>query len=320
MNQIHSTAFVDPAAVLGRNVSVGPFCHVGAGVEIGDDCELLARVTLLGPSRFGARNRFFPGCVLGTEPQDLKYRGGPTRLDVGDDNTFRETVTANRGTEVDRLSGGVTHIGSHNLFMIGVHIAHDCDLGDHIILANGVLLAGHVCLENCVNVGGGTAMHHFVTVGRNAFVAGMTRVTHDAPPYMKTEGYGQLVRGVNSTGMKRWGIAEESARNLKTAFKVLYARRTSGASLGLSERLAELRSNGLSRDQHVQYLADFLLRKLDRGIYGRVRESERADSRADIRKFYDQDAKQSGAGVPARTDLGGTGVPARSEPAQESLA
>lgn len=292
MSNIHPTAYVDRAAQVPASTRVGPFSYVGPGVVLGEDCELISHVTLLGPSRFGDRNRFFSGCILGSEPQDLKFRGGPTSLEVGSDNCFRELVTAHRGTEVDRLSGGVTRIGSHNLFMVGVHIAHDCDLSDHIILANQVQLAGHVRIENYVNVGGASAMHHFVTVGRNAFIAGMTRVTHDAPPYLKVEGYGQAVRGVNSTGLRRWGVPAESIKHLRTCFRLLYARRRDGANVGISERMAEMRTNGLAADSHVTYLLTFLQRKLERGVYGRAREADRTDSRKDIRTFYDQPAQE----------------------------
>lgn len=291
MSKIHPTACVDPKAELGSAVEVGPFCYVGPGVRLGDDCELIAHVTLQGPSLFGTRNRFFPQSVLGAAPQDLKYKGGPTTLVVGDENCFREHVTVHRGTEVDRLSGGATRIGSRNLFMVGAHVAHDCEIGDNVILANSVLLAGHVKIENYVNVGGASAMHHFVTVGRNAFVAGMTRITHDAPPYMKIEGYDQAIRGVNQTGLRRWGITAESSRNLRSAFRVLYARKAGRTRCDMRQLLNEVRSNGLFEDPHVCYLVDFLERKLDVGVYGRARESLRRDTVADIVRFYDAPAE-----------------------------
>lgn len=291
MTQQHPTAVIDPAAKLGANVSVGPLCYVGPDVVLGDDCELIGQVTLLGPSRFGAGNRFFPSCVVGAAPQDLKFKGGPTSVVAGDNNTFRENVTVHRGTEVDRTSGGVTRIGNNNLFMVGCHIAHDCDIGNNVIIANSVQLAGHVKIEDCVNIGGVAAMHHFVTVGRNAFIAGMTRVRHDAPPYMKVEGYEQSVRGVNHLGLSRWGVTDESIANLKSAFRSLYARRASDPKRMLRERLIEVRENGLYHDEHVQYLVDFLERKLRTGVFGRAREAERTDSNKDIQKFYSQTAQ-----------------------------
>ncbi len=286
MNDIHSSAVIDPKARLGENITIGPFCHVGADVELGDGCTLHPQVTLLGPARFGPNNIFFPNCVLGADPQDLKYRGGPTRLEVGENNQFREFVTIHRGTEVDNHSGGVTRVGNNNLIMVGVHIAHDAELGNHVILANSVQIAGHVKIEDFVNVGGASALHHFVTVGRNAFVAGMTRITHDAPPYFKIEGYDQQVRGVNRTGMRRWGISEESCRALRTVFRMLYARR---GERRIGQTLTEIEENGLYQtDDHVRYLVDFLQIKLKAGRYGRVREAFRNDTSADFAHFYDR--------------------------------
>ena len=281
---IHPTAVVEPGARLGRGVRVGPFCYVAADVELGDGCLLHPHVTLLGPSTFGARNQFFPQATRGGPPQDLKYRGGPTPLVVGDDNVFRESVTVHRGTEVD-ASGGVTRIGSNNLLMVGVHVAHDVEVGNHCILANCVQLAGHVCIEDRVVVGGHSAMHHFVTVGRYAYIAGMTRITHDVPPYLKVAGYDQKVRGPNSLGMGRWQIPEPSIRGVRAAWRMLYARRRPAAPA--IQVLGEIESNGLMGDDHVRYLVEFLRRKLAAGgALGRVREARRADSDADRRKFY----------------------------------
>jgi len=286
MSEVHPTAVVDKTARLGRNVRIGPLCYVGPEVELGDDCVLHAQVTLLGPARFGDRNTFFPQCVLGAAPQDLKYKGGPTGLIVGHDNVFRENVTVHRGTEVDRTSGGTTRIGSHNLLMVGVHVAHDCDIGNHVILANYVQIAGHVRIEDGVNVGGHSAMHHFVTIGRNAFVGGMTRVTHDVPPFMKVEGYDQTVRGVNTRGMRRFQMPEQSVRAVKRAFRLLYARRGKHAALSTADALRQIESNGLLDDEHVRYLVEFLRRKLAVGVFGRAREAARTDTDADRAAFY----------------------------------
>lgn len=286
MSEIHPTAVVDRSAELGEDVCIGPYCHVGPGVSLGDRCALHNHVTLLGPASFGAENVFFPHCVLGSAPQDLKYKGGPTRLEVGEGNTFREFVTAHRGTEVDQSSDGVTRIGDRNLFMIGVHIAHDAELGSHLILANNVLIAGHVRLEDCVNIGGSTALHHFVTVGRYAFVGGMTRVTHDVPPYMKVQGYDQAVRAVNSEGMRRWKIPQASIDAMKSVARLLYARRPGRLSRPAAEVLREIKGDGLCNDEHVAYLVGFLEQKLAIGVYGRVREHARFDSFEDRAAFY----------------------------------
>jgi len=291
MTTIHPTAYVDPRAELGQGVEVDAFSYVGPHVRIGDECKLGPRVTLLGPAEFGPRNVFFSGCVLGAAPQDLKYKGGPTRLVVGAENIFREHVTIHRGTEIDRQSAGVTRIGSHNLIMVGVHVAHDSHLGDHIIIANAVQLAGHIRIEDCVVVGGACAMHHFVTVGRHAYVAGATRVTHDVPPYLKVCGYEQDVRGVNVEGLRRWRVPDESIRQVKRAARLLYARRGGHSPLRTGEVLHEIEADGLIQDEHVRYLVEFLRRKLTVGVYGRVREHYRADRDEDRAKFYSHDNK-----------------------------
>jgi UDP-N-acetylglucosamine acyltransferase len=284
--QVHPQAFVDPQARLGANVRVMPFAYVGPGVSVGDDCVIHNHAALLGPASFGRGNEFHPQCVLGAAPQDLKFKGGPTRLEVGDGNVFRESVTVHRGTEVDPLSKGVTRIGNKNLFMVGVHVAHDADIANQCILANAVLLAGHVKLDDYVVVGGASAMHHFVTVGKAAYVAGMTRVTHDVPPFMKVQGYDQDVRAVNTEGMRRWRFAEDSIAAVRAAFKLIYARK-GGRSLGRTqEAIVEIRQNGLIHDPQVRALVEFLERKLQVGIFGRYREAARLDDDADRAGFY----------------------------------
>jgi UDP-N-acetylglucosamine acyltransferase len=286
MSEIHPTAVVDARARLGREVRVGPLCYVGPEVELGDGCVLHPHVTLLGPATFGINNVIHPQCTLGAAPQDLKYKGGPTALVVGDNNVFRENVTVHRGTEVDRRSEGRTRVGDNNLLMVGVHVAHDADLANHIILANQVQVAGHVRIEDCVTVGGASAMHHFVTVGRNAFVAGMTRITHDVPPYMKVQGYDQEVRGANVEGMRRWHIDEESITAMKAATRLLYARRGERSPGRMVQALREIENDGLLENEHVRYLVNFLQRKLDIGIFGRVREHYRTDRPEDRAAFY----------------------------------
>ncbi|MFQ5805947.1 MAG: acyl-ACP--UDP-N-acetylglucosamine O-acyltransferase [Phycisphaerae bacterium] len=286
MSEIHPSAVVDPQARLGDEVRIGPFCYVGPGVELGDGCVLHSHVALLGPATFGARNEIYPQCTLGAAPQDLKYKGGPTTLVLGDNNVFRENVTVHRGTEVDRRSEGRTCLGNNNLLMVGVHVAHDAELGNHIILANQVQIAGHVRIEDYVTVGGASAMHHFVTVGRNAFVGGMTRVTHDVPPYMKVLGYDQEVRGTNVEGMRRWHIDEESIAAIKSAARLLYARRGERSPGRMVQALREIDGDGLLENEHVRYLVDFLRRKLDIGIFGRVREHYRSDRPEDRAAFY----------------------------------
>lgn len=286
MNRIHRLAYVDPKAELGADVEVGPFCYVGPGVRLGQGCRLHPHATLLGPSTFGCGNQFYSHCVIGAAPQDLKYRGGPTELVVGDDNIFRENTTVHRGTESDRHSGGLTRIGDRNLFMCGVHVAHDSAIGNHVILANNVLLAGHVRVEDCVNIGGGTAVHHLVTIGRNAFIGGVSRVTQDVPPYLTMDGYDQVLRGVNVEGLRRWQFSPESIEALKAAFRLIFPRENGRVAGRTAEAISEIEQNGLSRDEHVRYLIDFLKRKLTVGKHGRWREALRTDRPADRGAFY----------------------------------
>ncbi|MBI5866041.1 MAG: acyl-[acyl-carrier-protein]--UDP-N-acetylglucosamine O-acyltransferase, partial [Planctomycetes bacterium] len=212
--------------------------------------------------------------------------GGRTTVEIGAENIFRENVTVHRGTEVDRRSGGITRIGDRNLFMVGVHVAHDCEIGDHCILANHVLLAGHVKLENCVNAGGACGMHHFVTIGRNAFVSGMTRVTHDVPPYSIVQGFDQEVRGPNLNGLGRWGFSEASSAALREAYRLIYPRRADRSAGRTADAIREIQTNGLIEDEHVRYLVEFLQRKLEFGTHGRYREHFRTDSHADRESFY----------------------------------
>jgi UDP-N-acetylglucosamine acyltransferase len=286
MSEIHPTAVVDPKARLGQGVRIEPFCYVGAEVELGDGCILHPHVTLLGPATFGVKNEIYSHCTLGAAPQDLKYKGGPTSLIVGDHNLFRENVTLHRGTELDRRSEGCTRLGSNNLLMVGVHVAHDSNVGNHVIIANQVQIAGHVLIEDCVTVGGSSAMHHFVTVGRNAFIGGMTRITHDVPPYMKVQGYDQEIRGANVEGMRRWHIPDESIAAIKTAWRLLYARRGENSPGRTVQALREIENDGLVNDEHVRYLVEFLRRKLDVGIFGRAREHDRTDTPEDRAAFY----------------------------------
>lgn len=288
MSDIHPTAVVDPGAELGRNVRIGPLCHVGAGVRLGDECVLQSHVALQGPAVIGPGNTFYPFCTIGAAPQDLKYKGGPTRVEIGSDNVFRENVTVHRGTEVDQRSGGATRIGDRNLLMVGTHVAHDAWIGNSVIIANNVQIAGHVHIEDCVNIGGASAMHHFVTIGRCAFVGGMTRIVADVPPFVKVSGLDGAVRALNTEGLRRWHYPEDSIAALKEAYKTLFLRRgeNGGAAVTLSDALAAVEADGLIRDPHVRYLVEFLRRQMDEGRYGRAREAQRTDRPEDRAAFY----------------------------------
>jgi UDP-N-acetylglucosamine acyltransferase len=220
---IHSSAFVEPQAKLGRGVRVGPFSIVGKDVVLGDETEVGSHVVLEGPTEIGPHCRFFPFCSIGQPPQDLKFTGGLTHLRIGHHNTFREFVTVHRGTE---QGGGLTSIGDHNFFMAYAHVAHDCRLGNHIIMANAATLAGHVLIEDYATVGAFSGVHQFCRVGTHGFVGGYSVITRDVLPYSKTVSErGTHSYGANTLGLQRRGLSAESVKQLRRAFHVLLAEK-----------------------------------------------------------------------------------------------
>lgn len=227
---IHPTAIVSPQAILGRNVRIGPYCIVGSGVELGDDCVLHSHVVIEGPSKIGRGNEFFPFAAIGGKTQDLKYIGEPTFLEIGDHNVFRENTTVHRGT-VEEIP---TRIGSHNLLLCYSHVAHDCQLGDRIILSNSVGLAGHVTVEDHAIVSGMAAVHQFCRIGAHAIVGGVAKVVQDVPPYMIVDGNPATTRGVNLIGLQRRGFPEEDIRAIKFAYKKLFLKKDGNLANSLS--------------------------------------------------------------------------------------
>lgn len=290
---IHPTAYVDPKAELGANVSVGPHSFIGPGVIIGDGCALHNNVSIMANTRVGNRCEFFPTTVIGAPPQDLKYRGEPTFVEIGDDNVFREQVTVHAGTEV---AGGRTIIGSHNRFLVGVHIAHDAVVGNDCILANYVQLAGHVHLEDKVTIGGIVGIHHFTTIGMLAYVGGLTRIVADVPPFMIVEGNPSRIRGFNATGMKRWRYTEEQLRAVREVYRTLFSPKAEASGTPLLDRLAQLERrpeiNGEAR-----YVCDSVRRSISDGVFGRQLESLRRDCDADRRSFYNRNSAKDESGV-----------------------
>lgn len=219
MKRIHPTAVVDPGAEIGEDVEIGPYCAIQGPARIGRGCVLHAHVTVMGHTSLGEGNHLFPGAVLGAEPQDLKYDGSPTALSIGDGNRFREHVTVHPGTVG---GGGVTTIGSGGLFMVGCHVAHDCRVGDQVVLANHVLLAGHVRVGDRAVMNGASACHHFTTVGRFAYVGGLSRITQDVPPFTVVEGHPARIRGANTVGMRRAGIDPDTIARVKRAVFAIF--------------------------------------------------------------------------------------------------
>jgi len=216
---IHPQAIIDPTARLGKNVSVGPWSYIGPEVEIGEDSWIGSHVVIKGPARLGRRNKVFQFASLGDDPQDKKYAGEPTRLEIGDGNTFRECCTVNRGTE---QGGGLTKIGDHNLFMAYTHVAHDCRIGDHVIFSNNASAAGHVGVGDYAILGGFVGVHQFCLVGAYSFLAGGSMVTKDVLPYVKVSGYPASVHGLNTIGLERLGFSSEVISRLRKAYRIIF--------------------------------------------------------------------------------------------------
>lgn len=265
--KIHPTAVVHPLARIGADVEIGPYCVIGAEVTIGDRTKIGPQVVVEGVTRIGAENLIVGQASIGGPPQDLSYRGEPTEVEIGDRNTIREFVTINRGTV---KGGGVTRVGNDNMLMACCHVAHDCELKDRIILANGVLLAGHVLVEENANVSGGAAAHHFVTIGAFAYIGGMSRMVQDVPPFMILEGHPSRVRGVNVIGLQRGGVPEDDIEALREAFKRVWR---SGDPR--SKTLEGLHAEFAGSTQVMRLVRE--LEQTDVGQKGRYRESLRAE-------------------------------------------
>ena len=262
---IAQTAVVDPRAKLGKNVRIGHFCVIGPNVSIGDNTLIEDHVVISGHSSLGEDNHVFPGSVIGAHPQDTSYQDSPTRVQIGHGNTFREHTTVNRGTEKEE---GVTRVGDNNFFMIGTHIAHDCSLGDRIVIANNGLLGGHVHVGNDVTISGGVAIHHFASIGQLSFIGGMSRILHDVPPYMIVDGLPSRPRGVNVIGLKRHDYPQEDIDVLSLAYKLLYRSR-----IGADAAMSQLLSSGPIRPV-LKHLFDFIDHTCG-GRYGRGRDRRR---------------------------------------------
>jgi len=275
MPTVHPTAIIEKGATLGEGVTIGPFCHVGPSVTIGDGTELRSNVCVYGRTSIGRQCVVWPGAVLGGDPQDLKFAGEDSRLTIGDRNEIREHVTIHKGTDADT---GLTSIGNDNLIMAYAHIAHDCVIGNHVIITNTVQLAGHVLIEDHAAVGGASAVHHFVTIGAYAFVAGMTRVVHDVPPFMFVEGNPAKARAVNSVAVQRHKLGTDALRALKHAWRLLYKNLAEGEGIGqTSAALAELKSTYPDQPQVQRVIAS--VERSTAGAYGRYRESLRRDEK-----------------------------------------
>jgi UDP-N-acetylglucosamine acyltransferase len=251
MSLVHATAIIDPSAQLGVGVSVGAYAIIGADVQIGDGCVIGPHAVILGPTRMGRDNRVWQFASIGDAPQDLKYRGERTSLEIGDRNQFRECCTVSRGTAT---GDAVTRIGSDNLFMAYTHVAHDCIVGSHCVMANYAGLAGHVELDDWVILGGYSGVHQFCKVGAHAFLANNATTTRDVPPFVMVAGAPAVPKGINLEGLKRRGFTAAQISAVKAAYKTLYR-----SGLKLNEAAEELNRLTVT-EPVVQAFVDFLPR------------------------------------------------------------
>lgn len=253
---IHRTAIIHPKTDLGSDVEVGPYSILGENVKIRDGTKISSHVVINGWTEIGKNCQIFPFASLGEIPQDLKFKGEKSYLIIGSGNTIREYVTINRGTEG---GGGKTVIGDNNLLMAYVHVAHDCILGNNLVLANAVTLAGHIEIEDYAMLGGLVGVHQFVRVGRNAFVAGLSAVTQDIPPYMLAFGNRAQLYGLNKEGLRRSNFSEETIEKLKRAYRTLFR-----SNIPLKEAL-EIVKKEIPNSSEVMYLLNFI-EKSKRGV------------------------------------------------------
>jgi len=254
---IHPTAIVDPKAEIGDDVEVGPFTVIEKEAVIGSGTRIRSHVFIGEGTRIGKNCRIYQFASVGEAPQALAYRGEKTYLFMGDQNTIRECVTLNRGTAP---GGGKTIIGNNNLFMAYSHVAHDCHLGNQVILANGATLAGHIMIEDHAIVGGLSAIHQFCQIGAHAFVSGLTGVSQDVPPYMLAAGSRAKLFGLNTVGLKRFNFSEKAVRALKKAYRIIFR-----SSLTLESALKQLREDEDAQVSEIQHLLQFI-QQSKRGI------------------------------------------------------
>ena len=246
---IDPRAVVSAQAELAPDVDVGPFSVIGANVRIGPRTRIASHVVINGPTTIGADNQVFQFASIGDAPQDKKYKGEPTRLEIGERNVFREFTTVNRGTTHDQ---GVTRVGNDNLFMAYTHVAHDCQVGSHIVMANCATLGGHVQLGDWVIMGGLAAIHQFSKIGAHAFIANNAAVTRDVPPYIMAVGQPAAPHSVNSEGLKRRGFTPEQISHIREAYRILYRR-----DLPLGEAVRELTVLAATQPE-VKAFVDFI--------------------------------------------------------------
>jgi len=256
LGNIHETAVVAPGAKLGKNVEIGPYSIIGEHVEIGDNTVIGPHVVIDGWTTIGKDNKIFHGASIGLEPQDLKFDGEKSYLFIGDKNVIRENVTIHRGTAE---GGGETRIGNDNLIMAYCHVAHDCQLGNHIIMSNATNLAGHVIIEDNVVISGMVGVHQFVRIGKMSMTGAHSKVVKDVPPYVLVDGHPAGVNGINVVGLRRNGVPPELRREIKKAYKILYR-----SKLNIDEAIKKM-DQEFDASEEIEHFLRFL-RNVQRGI------------------------------------------------------
>lgn len=260
-NLIHPTAIIEPGAKIGKNVKIGPYCIVEKTVTLGDDIVLVSHVCVAGHTTIGARTEIYPFASIGHRPQDLKYNGENSTLEIGTDNMIREYVTIQPGTNG---GGMITKVGNHCLFMATSHVAHDCTVGDHVILANNATLAGHVTVADYVIIGGLSAVHQFVRIGAHAMIGGMSGVEQDVIPYGVVVGERARLSGLNLIGLKRRGFSAAEINGLRHAYHEIFNDTAEGVPLTLMERVQKT-AEGNTNPQVIQMI-EFITGKSHRNI------------------------------------------------------
>tara|TARA_B100000029_G_scaffold512602_1_gene609716 strand:+ start:693 stop:1490 length:798 start_codon:yes stop_codon:yes gene_type:complete len=258
MTKIHATAIVSPNAKLGDDVYVGPYCIINENVEVGNECKFIANVYVDGNTKIGRKCDFYPFSSIGTKPQDLKYKGEKSALEIGNNNTFREYVTINPGTNGGGL---ITSIGNDCLFMISSHVAHDCKIGNNVILVNNASLAGHVTIEDFAIIGALSGVHQFCRIGKHSMIGAMSGIDSDVIPYGTVVGNRAFLSGLNIIGLKRRGFSKSIIQDLKKAYGVLFVSNEGT----VSERIKEV-SEDFSENEPVMEIVEFLTKEKSRSI------------------------------------------------------
>ena len=244
---IHKTAIIDSTAKIGQNVKVGPYSIIGSNVEIGEGSEIQSHVSIIGNTKIGMNNKIYPFASIGNDPQDLKFNGEETKLEIGNNNKIREYVTINPGT---KGGGGLTKIGNNCLFMVSSHVAHDCFVGNNVILANNVPLGGHATIEDNVIIGGNSAVQQFTRVGRSAMIGGMCGVVRDIIPYGIAHGNRSVLQGLNLIGLRRKNIPNKEIMTLSNAYKEIFKNEN------LTENLRDLDKDYRKNELCLLYTSD----------------------------------------------------------------